>query len=794
MEKLFHAHRPEGADALREDKEVEEIAVDILEELDRLYGFIFTPSESEVLSRRLRCLLNAIVAAVHDDAQLAPLLETVEVLATTFFDKGITVSLWDGIINSIFKKLACVAALADSLNQLEMLRIKALLSLFQTGSHFQAQKRIFMELENENVQYICDLLVVSFDLGQIKKILDEKLVAIHIPETYISFYEPGQKDASLLYSYFGRDDDPMAKEVFPASELIPGGIAGRSGSYCVMPMGTDKEEFGFVVFKTADMQGSKYDTLADKIASAVNGAHLVEKVRQQNVALSKSEENLRITLNSIGDAVVVTDTGGTITSMNPVAEELTGWMFMQALGRPLGEVFNVAPDQSKTDLRDMMDTVIGQGIPFRLPGNCILVSKENSEIRVNYSGAPLRNTEGSIIGSVIIFRDITEQFIMEEKLRQTQKMDAIGQLAGGVAHDFNNMLAGIMGYAELIALQTGIDDPIGSYARKIFETAQNTAELNKKLLTYSRKAKRQSLPVDVHVCINDAIQILEHSLDRRIIIHRDMKADVTVVRGDASQVQNAILNLALNARDAMHEGGDLTFSSVNVVLDREFCETSPFDLHPGLFIEISVCDTGIGMDPETQSKIFHPFFTTKEVGKGTGLGLAAVYGIVRDHRGAIKVYSELNKGTVFKVYLPADPTLTLPEKSAHEVAHTGTGCVLVIDDEKIIRDVLTLQLREMGYSVLTAQDGIEGVTTYQNNCSTIDMVILDIVMPKMSGPDTFTAIRNIDPDAKIVLLSGFSRDANLEDMLRRGAIGFIQKPFKRREIVSILAQYIKNED
>ncbi len=256
-------------------------------------------------------------------------------------------------------------------------------------------------------------------------------------------------------------------------------------------------------------------------------------------------------------------------------------------------------------------------------------------------------------------------------------------------------------------------------------------------------------------------------------------------------VTHIFLNLALNARDAMPRGGELTLATSNVDLHDDYCSRSQFDIDPGSFIEISVRDTGIGMSKETRERIFEPFFTTKEVGKGTGLGLAAVYGIVSDHQGAINVFSEVGKGTVFKVYLPVDKSAAVADKNVEDEFQPGSGCILIVDDEDIIRETTKELLVDLGYDVFLAANGEEGMEMFKEHYKTIDLVILDMIMPKMSGYDTFKNMKEIDPDVKILLSSGFSRDADMKELQQEGALGFIQKPYTYAELSRILAKVLK---
>ncbi len=619
---MFNSLTPRGEGTKDQKVYYDTIAASILTKLGETYGFDFTPSEADDLSNKLRHLLVIIIEAVTHTTHVEIMCDTLEDIVTSLFEKGMTVSLWQGILSCVFEELTYLPVFKKDQLALNTLWNKALLALFQVESYLQSQKRITMELEVENVQFIGDLLITSFNLNEIKKILNEKLPVLNIRESFFSFYERDKSNACLIYAKEEGPKTLIERVIFPAREIIPGGIKTiTDASYCIMPLESENEEFGFVLFRVTDTHGNKYDTLADKIASAVNGARLVETIKQQNIALRKSEEDLRITLNSIGDAMIATDAQGNITRMNPRAEELTGWRSFKAMGKPLLDVLNVTIDKSCREIEDMINKIVKTGQAIGLPGHIVLIAEDKTERRVNYSGAPIRSSDGTIVGVVLIFRDVTEQFIMEEQLRQTQKMEAIGQLAGGVAHDFNNMLAGIMGYAELIAMKTGDNEKLKKFAEIILHSAENAADLTQKLLVFSRKAKMQSSPVKVHTCINDAIQILKHSIDRRIIIHKEMKAELTTAKGDPSQIQNAILNLALNARDAMPDGGELTFASANVILNKEYCDSSSFDIQPGHFIEVTIRDTGTGMSNEVRERIFDPFLPPKMLVKEPGWGL-----------------------------------------------------------------------------------------------------------------------------------------------------------------------------
>ena len=365
-----------------------------------------------------------------------------------------------------------------------------------------------------------------------------------------------------------------------------------------------------------------------------------------------------------------------------------------------------------------------------------------------------------------------------ENLRQAEKMEAMGHLTGGIVHDFNNMLSGIIGFADLIKRKYTKNDPtLERYTNMIFDTSDRAAELISKLLIFSRKGDIQVEPLNIQDLISNTIKLLEHSIEKNIKISHDFNADSFIVMGDYAQLQNVIINLSVNARDAMPDGGTLTFSSEIVFIDEKYTTSHPQRLTPGSYIMISVSDTGIGMDEQTKIKIFEPFFTTKAPGKGTGMGLATAYGTIKSHNGSIEVYSEAGKGTTFKIYLPLADEKDHRLKETQTLIIKGSGSVLLVDDEDVMRKVGTEMLIDLGYSVATCEDGQEGVDYYRENYKTIDFVILDIMMPNLDGYSCLRELRTINPTACVIIASGYSIDSLTKNLMNEGAKAFIQKPF-----------------
>jgi PAS domain S-box-containing protein len=380
---------------------------------------------------------------------------------------------------------------------------------------------------------------------------------------------------------------------------------------------------------------------------------LTNMALKQNLALRESEyEDILIMLNSIGDAVIATDTAGHITRMNTVAEKMTGWSSPEATTVSVFKVLGINNVTELQKIESSFKTILQQGQASNTFKQIGFTAKNGSDHQVNCSGVPIRNLDSSIVGVVLVIRDVTEQQRMEERLRQTQKMESLGHLASGIAHDLNNMMTGISGNAQMIQNKTGDMEYIAKSSKTILSITDSAVELVRNLLAFAHKSKIQAEPIDIHACIGDAKNILDHSIGKKIRVVLNLNASTAVVNGESALLQNVIINLSLNARDAMPDGGTLTIKTDNVMLDQKFCGTSAFDLVPGLYIAVLVLDTGKGMSPEVQKRIFEPFFTTKETGEGTGLGLSAVYGIVKSHKGSVTVHSKPGQGTTFTVYLP----------------------------------------------------------------------------------------------------------------------------------------------
>lgn len=412
------------------------------------------------------------------------------------------------------------------------------------------------------------------------------------------------------------------------------------------------------------------------------------------------------------------------------------------------------------------------------------VSKRGDEIILLISLYPAVDTNGNITGFDGYIIDITEKKRLQERLFHAHKMEAIGNLAGGIAHDFNNMLQGILGYASLLKMNLSEKDSMYKPIDIIEKSAINAANLTKQLLGFARKGKYIVSPMSLNSAVENIFEVISRTFDKAIEIRKTLSGNLYTVETDKSQVEHIILNLCMNAKDAMPGGGMLNIETFNF-------EGKPIpSANHSKYAALKVSDTGIGMDKSTQSKIFEPFFTTKEHGKGTGMGLAMVYGVVKNHDGFINVYSEAGMGSAFIIYLPALEKMAAAEKIEQEtIKIDAKGSILIVDDEEMILDIGRALLERLGYNVLEASDGWEALEIYKDRQDDILLIILDVFIPKMNGKETFIKLKEINPRVNVLVSSGFSIDGAAMEIINLGAKGFIQKPYTINELAKQLKEF-----
>ncbi|MGZ6970168.1 MAG: ATP-binding protein [Thermoanaerobaculia bacterium] len=484
-----------------------------------------------------------------------------------------------------------------------------------------------------------------------------------------------------------------------------------------------------------------------------------------------SEQRIRALIENAIDAIYVLNPDGTVLEVNRAAEMLQGRPRAEIIGSPLMEA--VSPEEREKVGKAFQETLSHGSIhgletlAFRADGKSVPIEISASVVQVG---------DRHLVNAIV--RDVSARHQTEEQLRQSQRMEAIGQLAGGVAHDFNNLLTVIIGYTELLALRADIQAAARGEIGEIRNAAERAAVLTRQLLTFSRKQVLEP----VVFSINELIVNLEKMLGRLIGEHLNLVTRLDPFLGnvcaDRGQLELVIMNLAVNARDAMPNGGRLTIETANADLDGSYAQ-GHVTVQPGPYVMVAVSDTGTGMDAETQARIFEPFFTTKEKGKGTGLGLSTVYGIVKQSEGNIWVYSEPGKGTTFKVYLPrVDESLLRPaSKTLPAATVDGHETILVVEDDAAIRALTRQILEKYGYRVLDAPNGSEAERLVTGHPEKIDLLLTDLVMPDMAGTELATRLLAKRPGLRVVLMSGYTDHAIDRNGLLESGRAFLQKPF-----------------
>jgi two-component system, cell cycle sensor histidine kinase and response regulator CckA len=489
--------------------------------------------------------------------------------------------------------------------------------------------------------------------------------------------------------------------------------------------------------------------------------------KQVEKALRESENKYRSLIENSNEAIFVAQ-DGVIKFPNPRTLQALGYTEKELSAISFAELIH--PDD-RSEVADRYSRRLkGEDLPG--PQCYRIITKKGEEIWIQLNSVVL--TWESRPATLNLATDITQEKKLEKQLQAAQKMEAIGTLAGGLAHNFNNLLTGIQGYISLALFDMKPGDPHYADLKAAEDQVKSGANLTNQLLGFARKGKYEVKPADLNSIVHQSAGMFERT-QKGIRIHRDFRRDLWTAEVDKGQIEQALLNLYINAWQAMPGGGDLHLGTENVNLDLNY--KKPFQVKPGKYVKISVRDTGMGIDKAIQQKIFEPFFTTKAIGRGNGLGLASVYGIVKNHGGHITVYSELGHGAIFNLYLPASDKEVLLEKRVSAGIQRGAETVLLIDDEEIIVDVVGKALNLSGYKVLAARNGEEGLRIFQNSQEQISLVLLDMVMPGMSGEKVFARLKTLNPDVKVILSSGYSLDEETSGILARGCKAFIQKPF-----------------
>jgi two-component system, cell cycle sensor histidine kinase and response regulator CckA len=531
--------------------------------------------------------------------------------------------------------------------------------------------------------------------------------------------------------------------------------------------------------------------LHDEKGMPVGAVAVIRDVSQRKAMekrLAEKEEMYRNLLDNISEAVFEVDENGVLRFVSAGIRRIVGYGSEEICGRHFME-FIYPEDRKFLEAQ------------FQLVANNILEPSEyrvvgkNGEIRwISSSSRPIFR-DGEFRGLNGVLADIHERKTaqqalqsQQELLQQAQKMEAIGTLASGIAHDFNNLLMGIQGRASLLLMDSEIGQPGYEHLKGIEQYIKSAAELTQQLLGLARGGKYEVVTADLNALIRKTIEMFGRT-KKEIKLLTKLQPELRTVEIDCTQIEQVLLNLLVNAWQAMPEGGEIAIVTQDI--DLEAGDARVFHVSPGRFVRVGVSDSGIGMDEKTKSRIFDPFFTTKEMGRGTGLGLSSAYGIVKNHGGIITVYSEKGSGSTFHVYLPASEKNIESRKEPVEEAPGGSETILLIDDEEMIVDVARQLLASLGYTVLAATSGGAALELYRENRARIDLVILDMIMPQMSGGRVFEGLKAIDPKVRVLLSSGYSINGQAMDILRRGCRGFIQKPFTIRELALKIREVLR---
>ncbi|MDX9896936.1 MAG: PAS domain S-box protein [Desulfofustis sp.] len=510
----------------------------------------------------------------------------------------------------------------------------------------------------------------------------------------------------------------------------------------------------------------------------------ISERREAEEALRHSEAKQRAMIQASPMAIISIDRDSRVLSWNRAAETIFGWTAEELVGQPLPMSLFGSPEEFTAASRRVFS---GERLVQK---EFVRHRKDRSTVEVSVSAAPVRSPDGRIDAIVALIEDISQRKQterdhekLEQQLLQARKMEAVGQLAGGVAHDFNNLLQVIIGHGELLADDQTVPSSRRDNLEQLMNAAQRAAGLVRQLLAFSRRQVLEMQDLDMNTVIGECLKMARRVIGEHIVVVPVYGHKLATIRADRNQLEQILLNLLINARDAMPNGGTITVETENVLIDESYRQQHPY-ARTGRYVLLSVIDTGCGMDEETRNRVFEPFFTTKGLGRGTGLGLATVYGLVRQHDGLIHVYSELEKGTSFKIYLPAvERSAAAVGDKIHGAVMGGSETILVAEDEVQVLKLTATILEHAGYRVLTAGDGEEALALFRRNPDAIDLVLLDVIMPKLGGFAVYEQMKALRRDVRVIFTSGYSINAIHTDFVLYEGLQLIQKPCGREDLL-----------
>jgi len=515
---------------------------------------------------------------------------------------------------------------------------------------------------------------------------------------------------------------------------------------------------------------------------------LKQRVAESTMELLQSEREYRDLFHESQDMIFITSPDGRFVDINPAGVSLLGFSSRD-------EVLHINVRDSyhnQQDRSNFQALITQQG--FVKDYELTLKRVDNVPLQVLITANAVKDKDGCCVAYRGIVRDMTERRKLEQQLFHVQKMESIGTMAGGIAHDFNNILGGIMGYASLMKTKMGPDHPFFNYVDTIERGTQRAAELTSQLLTLAMGGTYHIVPVNLNDIILDTIKMLSRLFDRSVQVKTNLDKMLPTVEADYVLMQQVLMNLLMNACDAVPRDGMIVIETKVETISAETL-SKHIEAQYGDYAVVSVSDNGVGIEPDIIQRIFDPFFSTKEKGKGTGLGLAVVYGVLKNLKGFVKVYSEPGKGSIFRVYLPVSGRpvgdQVIPEAERNL---SGSETILIIDDEEDIRELASDMFGSYGYRVLLAADGEKACALYLEKQAEIDLVLLDMVMPKMGGLETFLQLRAINPQVKIILSSGYSENGRAQEIIKYGVAGFIQKPYQVQRLLAMVRQVLTKKN
>ncbi len=641
----------------------------------------------------------------------------------------------------------------------------------------------FKALEQEYNDYIRATESVRDSREKFKALFDRNLHCIYVHDFEGNFLDANVASLNLLgykredipsinfATLIGEDQLPKTLDAF--EEIKQNGFLKN-----------------FIEFKLKRKDGSYVWVETDSSLLYRNGeliailgvARDITNRKQTMEVLKESEDKYRLLVENANDAIFIVQ-DNQVKFPNKKAKEMGKYLGLELDIVPF--VNYIHPDDRDTVIDRHIRRLKGEELPntysFRIVGKDEQeIWTELNSVSINWEGKP---------ATLNFLRDVTSQKKLENQFYQAQKMKAIGTLAGGVAHDFNNLLMCIQGNAFVMLNDISETHPHYEPINNITKSVGSAAELTKQLLGFSRKGKYKLIPTNLNDLILNSSNMFARSR-KEIRVHRKLQEEIWAVEVDSAQIEQSLLNLYINAAEAMPNGANLYLETQNVILDKNTLEKS--DIKPGKYVKISVADVGLGIDEKDLQRIFEPFFTTKGFGKGNGLGLASVYGIVKNHGGIITVDSKINEGTTFIIYLPASERsvsqekieeISEKEKNSFKSLIDENLTVLIVDDEENILNTIAKMLEIIGFKVIIAKSGTRAIEIYKKNMGTIDFVILDMIMPDMDCGETYLKLKNINQNVRVLLSSGYSLHGQAHDILKWGGVGFIQKPFSEKELL-----------